>query len=415
MPQTAEAINHAKAAGVEMIVALNKIDLPGVDLNRIYGQLAEHELTPAEWGGNIEIVKTSATTGEGIEDLLEHLDYIADLKEYQADSTIDAMGWIVEAKMTATQGAVVTLLLKEGVLKKSDIILAGNSYGRVRTMKNSKGKSIKQTTSSTAVEISGLNEVPQAGDKFFVVNDINKAKDISEQNKSMEREATLAKKSAVTLENLFSQIEAGNVKELNLILKADVQGSVDVLNKYLTDLSTEKVKIKIIHSAVGGVNEGDVVLAEASSAIIIGFNVVGDDKVREIAKEHKVDIRLYNIIYRITEDLKDAMLGLLEAEFEEKQVGSLTVRDTFRHSRVGTIAGCYVNSGIITKNSKLRIIRDSVVIRENCSIESLKHFKNDAKEVKSGFECGVKIARFDDIKVGDIFEVYEVVELQKTL
>lgn len=415
MPQTAEAINHAKAAGVEMIIALNKIDLPGVDLNRIYGQLAEHELTPTEWGGNTEIVKTSATTGLGIEDLLEHLDYIADLKEYQADPTIPAMGWIVEAKMTATQGAVATILLKEGELKKSDIVLAGNSFGRVRTMKNSHGKSIKSTTSSTSVEISGLNEVPQAGDKFFVLQDINRAKSISEQNKAREREETLTKKSAVTLENLFSQIEAGNVKELNLIVKADVQGSVDVLNKYLTDLSTEKVKIVIIHSAVGGVTEGDVLLAEASGAIVIGFNVVPDDKVKELADLHNVNIRLYNIIYRITEDLKDAMLGLLEPEFEEKQVGSVIVRDTFKHSRVGTIAGCYVNSGLVTKNSKVRLIRDSVVMRDNCSIESLKHFKDDVKEVKAGLECGIKIARFDDIKIGDIFEVYEIVELQKTL
>lgn len=415
MPQTAEAINHAKAAGVEMIIALNKIDLPGVDLNRIYGQLAEHELTPTEWGGNTEIVKTSATTGLGIEDLLEHLDYIADLKEYQADPTIPAMGWIVEAKMTATQGAVATVLLKEGELKKSDIVLAGNSFGRVRTIKDSHGKSIKSTTSSTSVEISGLNEVPQAGDKFFVLQDINRAKSISEQNKAREREETLTKKSAVTLENLFSQIEAGNVKELNLIVKADVQGSVDVLNNYLTDLSTEKVKIVIIHSAVGGVTEGDVLLAEASGAIVIGFNVVPDDKVKGLADSHNVNIRLYNIIYRITEDLKDAMLGLLEPEFEEKQVGSIIVRDTFKHSRVGTIAGCYVNSGLVMKNSKVRLIRDSVVMRDNCSIESLKHFKDDVKEVKAGLECGIKIARFDDIKIGDIFEVYEIVELQKTL
>lgn len=415
MPQTIEAIHHAKAAGVEIIVALNKIDLPGVDINRIYGQLSEHELVPAEWSGNTEIVKTSAITGEGVEDLIEHLDYIADLKDFKADSTIAATGWVVESKMSPTQGPVATLLIKEGQLKKGDVILAGNGYGRVRTMKNPLGRSIKKATSSMAVEISGLSDVPQAGDRFFCLEDINTAKNAAEQNKMLMREKSLARKSKVTLENLFSQIAAGNVKELSLILKADVQGSVDVLIKYLTDLSTEEVKVKILHSAVGGINEGDVVLAEASGAIIIGFNVIADDRVKEIADTRGVAIRLYNIIYRITDDVKDAMLGLLEAKFEEKQVGRLTVRDTFKHSRVGTIAGCIVNNGIIMKNAKLRLIRDSIIIREKCSIDSLKHFKEDVREVKAGLECGLKISNFDDIKVGDIFEAFEIIELEKKL
>ncbi len=415
MPQTIEAIHHAKAAGVEIIVALNKIDLPGVDINRIYGQLAEHDLTPAEWSGNTEIVKTSATTGEGIEELIEHLDYIAELKDFKADSTIAATGWVVESKMSATQGPVATLLVKEGKISKGDIVLAGNGYGRVRTMKNPHGRSIKQATSSMAVEISGLSDVPQAGDRFFRLEDINRAKNIAEQNKMLMREKTLARKSQVTLENLFSQIEAGNIKELSLVLKADVQGSVDVLIKYLTDLSTDEVKVKILHSAVGGINEGDVVLAEASGAIIIGFNVIADDNVKEIADTRGVAIRLYNIIYRITDDVKDAMLGLLEAKFEEKQVGRLTVRDTFKHSRVGTIAGCFVNNGVIMKNAKLRLIRDNIIIREKCSIDSLKHFKDDVREVKAGLECGLKISGFDDIKIGDIFEAFEIIELEKTL
>ena len=415
MPQTVEAIHHAKAAGVEIIVALNKIDLPGVDINRIYGQLAEHELTPAEWSGNTEIVKTSAVTGEGIEELIEHLDYIAELNDFKADSSIPATGWVVESKMSATQGPVATLLIKEGQLKKGDIILAGNGYGRVRTMRNPSGRAIKKATSSMAVEISGLSEVPQAGDRFFAVDDINRAKNIADQNKMLMREQSLARKSQVTLENLFSQIEAGNVKELNLIVKADVQGSVDVLVKYLTDLSTDEVKVKILHAAVGGINEGDVVLADASGAIIIGFNVVADEKVKEIADTHGVAIRLYNIIYRITEDIKDAMLGMLEAKFEEKQIGRLTVRDTFRHSRIGTIAGCFVNNGVIMRDAKLRLIRDNIVIREKCTIESLKHFKEDVREVKAGLECGIKIAGFDDIKVGDVLEAFEVVELERKL
>jgi len=415
MPQTVEAIHHAKAAGVEMIVALNKIDLPGVDINRIYGQLAEHELTPSEWSGNTEIVKTSAITGQGIEDLIEHLDYIAELKDFKADSTIPATGWIVEAKMSATQGPVATLLLKEGQLNKGDTVLAGNGFGRVRTMKDPRGRSIKKATSSMAVEISGLSEVPQAGDRFFCMKDVNRAKAVAEENKMQTREKSLARKSQITLENLFSQIEAGNVKELNLIIKADVQGSVDVLIKYLTDLSTDEVKVKVLHAAVGGITEGDVVLAEASGAIIIGFNVVPDDQVKGIAEASGVAIRLYSIIYRITEDVKDAMLGMLDAKYEENQIGKLTVRDTFRHSRVGTIAGCFVNDGVIARDSNLRLIRDNIIIREKCKIESLKHFKEDVREVKAGLECGIKIAGFDDIKVGDVFEAFEVVELEKKL
>ncbi len=415
MPQTIEAIHHAKAAEVSIIVALNKIDIPGVDVNRVYGQLAEHDLTPAEWSGNTEIVKTSAITGQGIEDLIEHLDYMAELNDYQADPKIAACGWVVESKMSQTKGPIATVLVKEGTLSKGDVVLAGGSYGRVRTMTNSRGKSVKKSTPAMPVEITGLDSVPTAGDKFYCLEDINKAKQASDEIKSANREETLAKRSQVTLDNLFSQIEAGNVKELNLIVKADVQGSVDVLMKYLTELSTDEVKIKIIHAAVGGVSEGDVVLAEASSAIIIGFNVVRDERVRQIADSQKVDIRLYSVIYRITEDLKAAMLGMLEPEFEEKTLGRLIVRNTFKVSGLGTIAGCYVSSGLVNKNAKLRLIRDNIVVRDNCVIDSLKHFKDDAKEVKSGLECGVKIAGFDDVKVEDEFEAYEVVEVARTL
>ncbi len=415
MPQTVEAIHHAKAAGVEILVALNKIDLPGVDINRIYGQLSEHELTPSEWGGNTEIVKTSATTGQGIEDLIDHLDYVAELKDYKADCEIPASGWVIEAKMTTTQGVVATLLIKEGKLCKGDAILAGAGYGRVRALRDSRGKSIKSATSSMAVEVTGLSEAPQAGDRFFCTDDLNKAKDAAEENKTKTREQSLAQRSQITLDNLFSQIEAGNIKELNLIVKADVQGSVDVLIKYLTDLSTEEVKVKIIHAAVGGVNEGDVVLAEASGAIIIGFNVVAEDRVREIADARGVDIRFYNIIYRITEDLRDAMTGLLEPKFEEKHLGKLVVRETFKVSSLGTIAGCFVDSGIVQKKAKLRLIRGNIVIKDGCTIDSLKHFKDDVREVKAGLECGVKIAGFDDIKRDDVFEAYEIVEVARTL
>lgn len=415
MRQTVEAIHHAKAAGVSIIVALNKIDIPGIDINRVYGQLAEHELTPTEWGGNTEIVKTSAVTGQGIEDLIEHLDYLAELNDYQADPKLKACGWVVEAKMSQTKGPVATILVKEGTLNKSDVVLAGSAYGRIRTMTDSRGKTVKSAGPSMPVEITGLDSVPSAGDRFYSLDDMNKAKQAADEVKSASREESLARRSQITLDNLFSQIEAGNIKELNLIVKADVQGSVDVLIKYLTDLSTEKVKVKVIHAAVGGISEGDVVLAEASSAIIIGFNVVPDERVRQIADSQKVDIRLYNVIYRITEDLKAAMVGLLEPEYEEKTLGRLVVRNTFKVSGLGTIAGCYVASGLVNKHASLKLIRDSIVIKDKCVIDSLKHFKDDAREVKAGLECGIKIAGFDDIKIGDEFEAYEIVEIARSL
>jgi translation initiation factor IF-2 len=415
MPQTVEAIHHAKAAGVTIIVALNKCDISGVDFNRIYGQLAEHELTPTEWSGNTEIIKTSAITGEGIEELIEHLDYQAELNDYQADSTIPAQGWVVEAEMSQTKGPIATVLVKEGTLEKGSVILAGGASGRIRTMTDSRGRSVKKAIPSMPVEITGLDNVPSAGDKFFSLPDINQAKAAAEQVRHAVREEGLARRSIVTLDNLFSHIEAGNVKELNLIVKADVQGSVDVLIKYLTELSTEEVKIKIIHAAVGGVSEGDVVLAEASEAIIIGFNVVPDERVRQAADSKKVDIRLYSIIYRITEDLKAAMVGMLEPEYEEQTLGRLVVRNTFKVSNIGTIAGCFVSSGLVNKKAKLKLIRNNIVVKGDCLIGTLKHFKDDVREVKSGLECGVKIAGYDDIKIDDEFEAYEVVEIARTL
>jgi translation initiation factor IF-2 len=415
MPQTIEAIAHSKAANVPIIVALNKIDLPGVDYNRVYSQLAEQELTPTEWGGDTEVVKTSAVTGEGIDDLLEHLDYVAELLELKADDTIPAAGWVVEAKMSPKRGAVATLLIEEGRLSRGDAVLTGIAYGRVKTLKDSFGKSIKTGTSSTPVEITGLSDVPQAGDRFYCLDDINRAKAAADENRMHSRESSLAERAQITLENLFSQIEAGNVKELNLIIRADVQGSVDVLTKYLSELTTEEVKVRILHAAPGGITEGDVVLAEASNAIIIGFNVVAEDRVAKIAETKGVNIRLYNVIYRITEDLEKSMAGLLEPQETQKPLGRAVVRKTFRISRIGTVAGCYVSSGLVTKNAKTRLIRDNVVVRDHLIIESLKHFKDDVREVKAGLECGIKIAKFDDIKVDDVFDFYEVVKVDRTL
>jgi len=415
MPQTIEAIAHSKAAGVPIIVALNKIDLPGCDINRIYSQLSEQELTPAEWGGDTEVVKTSAITGEGIDDLLESLDYVAELLELKADAVIPATGWVIEARMSAKRGPVATLLIKEGRLKKGEVVLAGDAYGRVKMLKNSYGKTIRTGTSSMPVEITGLSDVPLAGDRFYCLDDINKAKAVAEENQIRSRENSLAERTQVTLDNLFSQIDAGKTETLNLIIRADVQGSVDVLKKYLSELSVEEVKINILHAAPGGITEGDVVLAEASNAIIIGFNVVPEEHAGKTAEAKGVEIRLYNVIYRITEDLQKSMVGLLEPEETEKALGRATIRNTFKISRIGTIAGCYVGSGHVSKNAKMRLIRDNIVLKDNLSVESLKHFKDDAREVKTGLECGIKIAGFDDVKIDDVLEFYEIVKVARTL
>jgi translation initiation factor IF-2 len=415
MPQTVEAIAHSKAANVPIIVALNKIDLPGCDINRIYAQLAEQDLTPSEWGGQTEVVKTSAVTGEGINDLLESLDYVAELLELKADNTIPATGWVVEASLSAQRGPVATLLIKEGQLNKGDIVLAGSAYGRIKMLKNSHGKNIKSGTSSMPVEITGLNDIPQAGDRFYCLDDINRAKSAAEEIQISSREHSLAERTQVTLDNLFTQIEAGKTETLNLIIRADVQGSVDVLKKYLSNLSTPEVKINILHAAPGGITEGDVVLAEASNAIIIGFNVVSEEHAAKIAEAKGVEVRLYNVIYRITEDLQKSMVGLLEPEEKENSLGRAVVRATFKISRIGTIAGCYVSSGQATRNAKVRLIRDNIVLRDNLSMESVKHFKDDVREIKTGLEYGIKFAGFDDIKIDDVLEFYEVVKIARTL
>jgi len=415
MPQTVEAIAHSKAAGVQIVVALNKIDLPGCDISRIYGQLAEHGLAPTEWSGQTEVVKTSALTGQGISDLLEHLDYVAELLDLKADDTIPATGWVVEAKKSSQQGPVATLLVKEGRLRKGDVILAGGSYGRVKMIKDSFGRIVKEAISSMPVEVTGLSDVPQAGDRFYCIDDINKAKIAADEYQIRSREKSLFERTQVTLDNLFSQIEAGKVKDLNIIIRADVQGSVDVLKKYLSELSTSEVKISILHAATGGITESDVLLAEASNAIIIGFNVVPEEQAAGMAESKGVEIRLYSIIYRITEELQKSMVGLLEPEEQERALGRVAVRATFKVSRIGTVAGCYVSSGTIVKNAKVRLIRDNIVIRDNMSIESLKHFKDDVREVKAGMECGIKVAGFDDIKVDDVLEFYEIVKVARVL
>ncbi len=415
MPQTVEAISHAKAANVPVIVALNKIDLPGCDINRIYSQLSEQELTPTEWGGETDVVKTSAVTGEGIDDLLDHIQYLGELLELKADNTIPATGYVIEARMSRQRGPVATLMPREGTLSHGDIILSGVAYGRVKTLRDCNGEDVEKVTSVMPAEITGLNQVPQAGDPFYCLADFNKAKNAAEEAEQHIREDVLAQRSKVTLDNLFTQIEAGNVKELNLIIRADVQGSVDVLKEYLAQLSTDEVRIKILHAAPGGITEGDVLLAEASNAIIIGFNVACEEHVAKQAEAAGVDIRSYKVIYHLTDEIQKAMAGLLEPEKQEKSVGRAVVRDTFKISRVGTIAGCYVSDGVVKKNSKVRLVRDNVVIRDGIKVESLKHFKDDVREVKSGMECGVKLERFDDVKVDDVLDFYEVIEVARTI
>ncbi len=415
MPQTEEAINHAKAAGAPIVVALNKIDLPNANVNRVLGQLAEHDLTPSEWGGTTEVVQTSAATGEGIQDLVEHLEYIAELNNLRARSEGAATGWIVESEMSIGQGVVARLLVKAGKLKTGDIIVSGKSQGRVRTLRDPLGNELEFAGPSMPVEISGLDEMPNAGDRFFILDDITKAVAIAEEQRVSRREEKLGKRRQITLENLFTEIAAGEVRELNMIIKADVQGSVDVLVNTAQELNTDEVAVRVLHAAVGGISESDIVLAEASNAIVVGFQVVADEHARQLAEQSGVEVRLYRVIYNLVDDVKLALEGMLKPRIEEKQLGRVEVRDTFKISRIGVIAGCYVTEGAIPRSAKVRLIRDNIVVNDELRIESLKREKNDASEVRSGLECGIKLARFDDIKVGDIIEAYEMIEITRKL
>ena len=415
MPQTVEAISHAKASGVPIVVALNKIDLPDVDENRILGQLSEKGLVPTAWGGETEIVRTSATTGEGIDDLVEHLDYVAELRNLQARTEGPATGWVIEAEMATGQGVLTRLLMRDGVLKSGDVVLSGGSYGKVRTLVDAAGRKLQSAGPAMPVEIAGLDEMPVAGDRFFVVDTIPEAKEIVDEQRTQRREKTLARRRQVTLENLFTEIAAGEVKEFNVIVKADVQGSVDVLTKSVMEMNTDEVAVRVLHAAVGGISESDVLLAEASNAIIIGFNVIADDYARTMAERENVEIRLYRVIYQISEDIRNALEGMLAPRVEEEHVGQAEVRNIFRISRIGVIAGCYVGDGVIPRASKVRLIRDSIVIRDNLSIETLRREKDDASEVRSGLECGMKLAGCDDIQVGDRIEAFKLVEVSRTL
>ncbi len=415
MPQTVEAISHAKAAEVAIVVALNKIDLPNVDEHKILGQLSEHGLVPAEWGGDVDVIRTSAVTGQGIDELIEHLNTLAELLDLKADPTGPAMGVVIESRHDVHRGPVADVMVQQGTLKRADVVVAGKAYGRVRAMTDDKGRTVEQAGPACPVELFGLSEVPSAGEKFYAVENLKIAQEIAEEKQREDRDAYLKNRPRITLENIFEQVEAGQTQHLNIIVKADTQGSLDALKKKLAELGTNEVKVNVLHAQIGGITEGDVVLAEASNAIVIGFCVVADDIARSKAQQLDVEIRTYTVIYHLLEDLTAALEGLLSPTYEQKVVGRAVVRNVFKISKVGTVAGCFVTEGTIERSSSIRIIRQNVIIREEATIDSLKRFKDDVREVKQGFECGIKVAGFDDIKEGDIIEAYQMQQVERKL
>lgn len=405
MPQTVESINHAKAAGVSIIVAINKMDKDTADPDRIKQQLTEHDLVVEEWGGDVIAVPVSAKTGMGIDDLLENILLVAEVKELKANPNRLAKGTVIEARLDKGKGPVATLLVQNGTLRSGDIIIAGTSVGRIRTMTDDKGRAIAQAGPSTPVEITGLGEVPGAGDVFNAVADEKLARELVEQRKHEAKEQELSRYNKVTLDNLFEQISEGEMKELPVIVKADVQGSVEAVKQSLEKLSNEEVKVRVIHGAVGAVSEGDVMLANASKAIIVGFNVRPDPVAKMNAEQNGVDIRLYRIIYDAIEDLTNAMKGMLSPKFREVDTARVEVRQVYKITNVGTVAGSYVLSGKIGRNDLIRVVRDGIIIADD-KMSSLKRFKDDVKEVAANFECGITLEKFSDIKEGDILEGY---------
>ena len=409
MPQTIEAINHAKAAGVDIIVAINKMDKPGVTTDRIMQQLTEYDLIPEEWGGDTICVPVSAVTKMNIDKLLEAILLVAEMKELKANPNRAAKGIVIEARLDKNRGPIATLLVQNGTLHSGDIIVAGTSVGRVRVMVDDKGRKVNEAGPSVPVEIMGLAEAPQAGDAFDAVSDERLARELVEQRKQKQKEEQFKSFEKVTLENLFSSLKEGELKELNIIVKADVQGSVEAVKQSLEKLSNEEVRVKIIHGGVGAINESDVMLANASNAIIVGFNVRPDPVAAQNAERDGVDIRCYRIIYDCIDEIQAAIKGMLAPKFREVQQGRAEVRQIVKISSVGNIAGCYVLSGKVTRNSKIRVVRDGVVITED-EISSLRRFKDDVKEVAQNFECGIGLAKFNDIKEGDIFEAFTIEE-----
>ena len=411
MPQTKEAIDHAKASGVPIIVAINKIDKPGANPDRVMQELAEYGLTPDIWGGDTLYNKISAKTGTGIEELLDNILLVAEMEEYKANPNRYAIGSVIESRLDKHLGPVVTVLIQNGTLRIGDPIVVGTSFGKVRSLKNDMGNEIVSAMPSTPVEITGINEVPSAGDKFMAFETEKEAKQVSEKRKEAQRLNASRGSKAVTLDDLFSRVQEG-VKEVNVIIKADVNGSAEAVKNSLEKIEVENVKVKVIRSSVGAITESDIVLAKASSAIIVGFNVRPSNQIKDYAKEQGVEIRLYDIIYKAVEEMTDALKGMLEPVYEEKIIGEATVKQLFKFSKIGTIAGSYIGEGIVKKDAKARLIRDGVVIY-NGEIGSLQREKDAVKEVKKGLECGITLNNYNDIKVGDVIEAYEMVEVKR--
>ncbi|QXV44602.1 translation initiation factor IF-2 [Staphylococcus epidermidis] len=412
MPQTIEAINHAKEAEVPTIVAVNKIDKPTANPDRVMQELTEYGLIPEDWGGDTIFVPLSALSGDGIDDLLEMIGLVAEVQELKANPNKQAVGTVIEAELDKSRGPAASLLVQNGTLNVGDAIVVGNTYGRIRAMVNDLGKRIKSAGPSTPVEITGINDVPLAGDRFVVFGDEKQARRIGEARHEASVIQQRQESKNVSLDNLFEQMKQGEMKDLNVIIKGDVQGSVEALAASLMKIDVEGVNVRIIHTAVGAINESDVTLANASNGIIIGFNVRPDAGAKRAAEAENVDMRLHRVIYNVIEEIESAMKGLLDTEFEEQVIGQAEVRQTFKVSKVGTIAGSYVTEGKITRNAGVRVIRDGIVLFEG-ELDTLKRFKDDAKEVAQGYECGITIEKYNDLKEGDIIEAFEMVEIQR--
>jgi translation initiation factor IF-2 len=414
MPQTKEAIKHAKAAGVPIVVAINKIDKPDANLDRVKGELVAEEVVPEEFGGESPFVGVSAKTGAGIDALLEQVLLQAEVLELRAPVAAAAKGLVIEARLDKGRGPVATILVQSGTLSTGDVVLAGQTFGRVRAMLDENGKAIKSAGPSIPVEIQGLTEVPQAGDEFMVLNDERRAREIATYRAGKFRNTKLAKQQAAKLENMFTDMSAGEVKTLPIIVKADVQGSQEALAASLLKLSTDEIKVQLVYAAVGGISESDINLAIASKAVVIGFNVRADAGARKQAESNGVSINYYNIIYDAVDELKAAMSGMLAPEQKEEVIGMAEIRTVFVASKIGTVAGCMVTTGQVTRSSKFRLLRDNVVIYTG-DIDSLKRLKDDVREVKEGFECGIKLKNYNDISVGDQLEFFEVKEIARTI
>ena len=412
MPQTIEAIDHAKAAGVPIVVAINKMDVPGANADKVIQELSENGILVEDWGGDVIAVKVSAKKGEGIDELLEMLLLVAEMEDLKANPNRMGIGTVIEAELESGRGPIATVIVNNGTMRVGDAITVGKTSGRIRAMYNYKGKKIKKALPSTPIEIAGLSEVPQAGEKIYVTKNDKRARELADYRKLEMRKEKMRASKHVSLEDLFSQIKEGELKKLNIIIKADAHGSIEALKGSLNKISNEEVKINIIHSNIGTISEADISLASASNAIIIGFNVRPLANVVNIAKQENVDVRTYRIIYDAINDVNDAMVGMLDPEFVEEILGQIEVRDVFKVSKIGTIAGCYVTSGKVTRNSKVRLLRDGIVQYDG-EISSLKRFKDDAKEVVSGYECGITLEKYDNIKVGDIIEAYIINEVKR--